>query len=369
MKHNILLVTKNVVFHLYLFTWIAWCCFIVIMHLFWQQPVKNTRQTFMNWPGGLLFDREILSELLQKSFACPRRCFVRGVRIQESRWTGFHIHSFMVRVFDCFDRGSFTVLLQLLIVTDRQQTDVFVKFRHLTHERCHSSRKQVCKFCVSGGSSGPEGRLEIGALSLNGMERGELTMIDVQEIAGGGARKVETKEGTENNCLPWGAEDDGGGWVAPEAKTFTMRWCLRNSNHSLSFLERSNGWSARRGSEIAISCQGQLHSIDHRGQKGQTYLTIQSGQRWDLSLRGCDWNRSWGLGSRGLRRLGKEASRHAVVFLTSGHHREKCRKIEQGNSKHAKIWLYEWLQASKQNAFVNHEMPMLIICGLPKPGN
>ena len=96
------------------------------MHLFWQQPVTNTRQTFMNWPGGLLFDREILSELLQKSVACSRRCFVRGVRIQESRWTGFHIHSFMVRVFDCFDRGSLTILLQLLIVTDRQQTDVFV---------------------------------------------------------------------------------------------------------------------------------------------------------------------------------------------------------------------------------------------------
>ena len=227
MKHNILLVTKNVIFHFYLVTWIARCCFFVIMRLFWQQPVKNTRQTFMNWRGGLLFDREILSELLQKSVACPRRCFVRGVRIQESRWTGFHIHSFMVRVFDCFDRGSFTVLLQPLIVTDRQQTDVFVKFRHLTHERCHSSRKQVCKFCVSGGSSGPEGRLEIGALSLNGMERGELTMIDVQEIAGGGARKVETKEGTENNCLPWGAEDDGGGWMAwnptPEAKKFNMR--------------------------------------------------------------------------------------------------------------------------------------------------
>ena len=65
-------------------------------------------------------------------------------------------------VFDSFDRGSFTVLVQLLIMTDQQQTDVFVKFRHLTHERSHSSRKQVCKFCVSGGSSGPEGRLEIG---------------------------------------------------------------------------------------------------------------------------------------------------------------------------------------------------------------
>ena len=39
-------------------------------------------------------------------------------------------------------------------------------------------------------------------LSLDGMERGELTMIDVLEIAGGGATKVETKEGTENNCLP-----------------------------------------------------------------------------------------------------------------------------------------------------------------------
>ena len=108
----------------------------------------------------------------------------------------------MVRLFDSFDRGSFTVLLRLLIVTDQQQTDVFLKFHHLTHEGSHSSCKQVCKFCVSGGSSGPEGRLEIGALSLDGMERGELTMIDVQEIAGGGATKVETKEGTENNCLP-----------------------------------------------------------------------------------------------------------------------------------------------------------------------
>ena len=105
-------------------------------------------------------------------------------------------------VFDSFDRGSFTVLVQLLIMTDQQQTDVFVKFRHLTHERSHSSRKQVCKFCVSGGSSGPEGRLEIGVLSLDGMERGELTVIDVQKIARGGAAKVETKEGTENNCLP-----------------------------------------------------------------------------------------------------------------------------------------------------------------------
>ena len=36
-------------------------------------------------------------------------------------------------------------------------------------------------------------------------------MIDVQEIAGGGATKVKTKEGTENNCLPWGDEDDEGG--------------------------------------------------------------------------------------------------------------------------------------------------------------
>ena len=38
--------------------------------------------------------------------------------------------------------------------------------------------------------------LEIGALSLNGMERGELTMIDVQEIARGGAVKF-----TELWCL------------------------------------------------------------------------------------------------------------------------------------------------------------------------
>ena len=39
-------------------------------------------------------------------------------------------------------------------------------------------------------------------LSLDGMERGGLTIIDVQEIAEGGATKVETQEGTENNCLP-----------------------------------------------------------------------------------------------------------------------------------------------------------------------
>jgi len=89
-----------------------------------------------------------------------------------------------------------------LIATTQQQTDVFVKFRHLTHEQSHISCKQVCKFCVWGGSSGPEDRLEIGVLSLDGTGRGELTMVDAQEIAGGGATKVETKDGTENNCLP-----------------------------------------------------------------------------------------------------------------------------------------------------------------------
>ena len=102
----------------------------------------------MDWRGGLLFDREILSELLQKSIACPRRCFVHGVRIQDSRKTGFHIHLLMVRVFDSLNRDGFINLLQLLSATTQQQTDAFVKFHHLTHKRSQSSNKQVRNFCV-----------------------------------------------------------------------------------------------------------------------------------------------------------------------------------------------------------------------------
>ena len=57
--------------------------------------------------------------------------------------------SWSCRVFDYFDSGGFTVLLRLWIATAQQQTDVFVKFRHLTHEPTNWAIAAVNRFVCS----------------------------------------------------------------------------------------------------------------------------------------------------------------------------------------------------------------------------
>ena len=48
---------------------------------------------------------------------------------------------------------------------------------------------------------------------------------------------------------PWDHLNSKAEWECPQR---WQRWCLRNRNHSLSFLQRRNGRSARRGSGIAF---------------------------------------------------------------------------------------------------------------------
>ena len=178
----------------------------------------------------------------------------------------------MVRVFDSFDRGSFTVLFRLLIATDQHQTDVFVKFRHLTHERSHSSRKQVCKFMFGEAAVDQNVGWKLGRCHWMAREGVSSSRSMCRKLRGMGQQKSKQKkeqkiiaylevpkimevvqwlgnQPQKPKSSPWDHLNSKAEWECPQR---WQRWCLRNRNHSLSFLQRRNGRSARRGSGIAF---------------------------------------------------------------------------------------------------------------------